>query len=192
VKRLLEIVQGESRVESEVGKGTSFTLLLPTPGYEMPLNRNLSPDFSARDIAIVGDVAVQVEIRKPKVRMLIENSNPFALRLRFIWSAHDPESLKAPGEVLSEAGYMCLFFQDLTSAFSEVFTNPPHFLLFDMAEEKWDLKKAFREVKAQLPETHLYLFSALESRPKIAEYFALDFTTCFGSPSNGEGVGARL
>lgn len=99
VKRLLELVQGESRVESEVGRGTAITLLIPAASAQ--ILRDLKPeepmaqaptasspgkmeigmseafdllgdeDESPDEITIapMRDFAQKVEIRKPKVRM---------------------------------------------------------------------------------------------------------------------------
>jgi diguanylate cyclase (GGDEF)-like protein len=83
-----------------------------------------------------------------------------------------PESLKSVGEVFSDAGYLCLQFEDLTSAFSEVFSNAPHFIVFNINEDRFDLKQAFGEIHAQLPETHLFLLSPFESRARIAEFYS--------------------
>lgn len=92
------------------------------------------------------------------------------------------EALKAPGEVVGEAGYLCLQFEDLTSAFSEVFQNPPHFVIMDMNEDKFDIKKAFKEVKTQLPESHLYLLAPMEARERVAEFFQLGLYDVLWTP----------
>ena len=90
VKRLLEFVSGESRLESESGKGTSFTLLIPmpnvhvvasTPAVVKPITQKPAaprpvepriPEFlddgeSADEMSFapMHEVAKKVEIRKP-------------------------------------------------------------------------------------------------------------------------------
>lgn len=92
-------------------------------------------------------------------------------------------SLDEVGRVASEAGFVILRFEDLTSAFSEIASSPPHFIVMDIAEPKIDLKKAFREFHSQLPETHVFLFADLESRPRVAEYFSLGLYDVLWSPS---------
>lgn len=67
-------------------------------------------------------------------------------------------------ESLGLAGYMCASFSELTAAFSELPSNPPHFLIFDSAETRFNLKKAIKQVAAQLPESHIFLLTPLEQR----------------------------
>lgn len=85
----------------------------------------------------------------------------------------DPESMRSPGRVFTEAGYVCLYFSDMASAFSEVLANPPHFIIYDFNEQKFDLKQAFQEVRTQLPETHQFLLTPAEHRARAADFFAL-------------------
>ena len=73
-------------------------------------------------------------------------------------------------ESLGKAGYMVASFSELTPALSEFFSNPPHFLLFDAQEKKFDLKKAIQQISAQLPESHLYLLTPQEERTKAVSY----------------------
>ena len=73
-------------------------------------------------------------------------------------------------ESLNLAGYMVAGFNELTSAFSEFFTNPPHFLLLDAEEKGFDLKAAVSQVAAQLPESHLFLMTPVASREKAAAF----------------------
>lgn len=81
--------------------------------------------------------------------------------------------MHGPGRVFSEAGYVCLYFNDLSSAFSEVPANPPHFMVFDFADKKIDLKTAFKELRSQLPETHLFLLTPLEERARLNDFYPL-------------------
>jgi diguanylate cyclase (GGDEF)-like protein len=80
--------------------------------------------------------------------------------------------LRSAGAVLAEAGYVCIYFDDLISAFAEVYNNAPHFVIFDALEERFDLKKAFLETRSQLPETHMFLMSPLDKRGFVSEFFA--------------------
>ena len=113
------------------------------------------------------------------VRLKLEDLRPsFTVYL----ISSNTDSLRAPGEVVGEAGYLCLQFDDLTSAFSEVFNNPPHFVIMNLNEEKFDLKRAFKEVKTQLPETHLFLFAPLEARAKAGEFFSLGLHDILWTP----------
>ncbi|MGZ3722774.1 MAG: diguanylate cyclase [Bdellovibrionales bacterium] len=73
-------------------------------------------------------------------------------------------------ESLSLAGYMVAGFTDLTSAFSEFFTNPPHFLLLDAQEKTFDLKRAIGQVVTQLPESHIFLITPVNEREKAVPY----------------------
>ena len=52
--------------------------------------------------------------------------------------ASDADRLGGVAESLGLAGYMVASFVELTAAFSEFFSNPPHFLLFDSRETKSD------------------------------------------------------
>lgn len=92
------------------------------------------------------------------------------------------DSLRNPGIVLSDAGYVCLYFNDLSSAFSEIFNNPPHFVILDAGEQKMDLKKAFKEIRTQLPESHLYLLSSIEQRAETADFFPLGLYDVLWTP----------
>ena len=67
-------------------------------------------------------------------------------------------------EHLEEAGYMVARFGELTAAFSEFFSNPPHFLIFDAGEAHFDLRKAIEQVRAQLPESHIFLTTPAADR----------------------------
>lgn len=92
VKRLLELVGGQSRVESTVGQGTAISLLIPAPGaqifneviaaatpaptavtQEMGLSESfLESEDDSSDIMFMEpmrEIAQNFEIRKPKVRM---------------------------------------------------------------------------------------------------------------------------
>lgn len=91
-------------------------------------------------------------------------------------------ALDAVGKVVTEAGYLCLRFEDLTGAFSEVYNTPPHFIILDVNERRFDLNKAFVEVSSQLPETHLYLVAPLEQRPQIAEFYKLGLYDVLWTP----------
>lgn len=93
VKRLLELVGGQSRVQSTVGEGTAISLLIPAPGAqlfndvvaaatpsprrEIPQEMGLSETFIenedySSDMMVMepmDEIALNFEIRKPKVRM---------------------------------------------------------------------------------------------------------------------------
>jgi anti-sigma regulatory factor (Ser/Thr protein kinase) len=91
VKRLLELVNGQSKIESAPGRGTTFSLIIPLYGsvvQEKPADskkkvsqaveaaRSAFKDFlddevagEPMTIAKVGQIAKNVDIRKPKVRM---------------------------------------------------------------------------------------------------------------------------
>jgi diguanylate cyclase (GGDEF)-like protein len=67
-------------------------------------------------------------------------------------------------ESLGLAGYMAASFNELTAAFSEFPSNPPHFLIFDATEARFNLKKAIKQVSAQLPESHVFVVAPAEKR----------------------------
>jgi diguanylate cyclase (GGDEF)-like protein len=74
----------------------------------------------------------------------------------YVISSHPPE-MEGLAKTLATAGYMVATFSELTAAFSEIYSNPPHFLLFDFHEKAFDLQKAIAQVLAQLPESHVFL-----------------------------------
>lgn len=84
VKRLLELVNGDSKVVSEMGKGTEFSLFIPMPSVHVvePVPEKKSPipsmpefiddemvEVETMSVEKVRDIARHVEIRRPKVRM---------------------------------------------------------------------------------------------------------------------------
>lgn len=76
--------------------------------------------------------------------------------------------LEGISDSLSLAGYMVANFSELSAAISEVYSNPPHFVLFDSKETKFALKKAISQISAQLPESHIYLVTPAAEREKVA------------------------
>jgi anti-sigma regulatory factor (Ser/Thr protein kinase) len=93
VKRMLEFVDGAVKVESETGRGTKFSLLIPKPGEKLPATEEKISTLSAEggistlgenddleeaeEFSFAGMLAAdvneaagkKVEIRKPQVRM---------------------------------------------------------------------------------------------------------------------------
>ena len=84
--------------------------------------------------------------------------------------ASDLESLGGLTESLGLAGYMVATFVELTAAFSELYSNPPHIVIFNYAEKKFALDKAMQQVSSQLPESHIFLVAPLAEREKAAGY----------------------
>jgi diguanylate cyclase (GGDEF)-like protein len=82
--------------------------------------------------------------------------------------ASEGDRLSGIGESLGLAGYMVASFNELTAAFSELHSNPPHFILFEAEESKFNLTKAIKQVTAQLPETHIFLITPLAKREASA------------------------
>ncbi len=80
------------------------------------------------------------------------------------------DRLEGLTDSLSLAGYMVVNFTELTAAFSELQSNPPHFVLFDAAESGFPLKKGIKQVTAQLPETHIILVTPVDQREQAAVY----------------------
>jgi diguanylate cyclase (GGDEF)-like protein len=78
--------------------------------------------------------------------------------------ASEVSRLEGISDSLGLAGYMVASFTELTAAISEVYSNPPHFLLFDAMEAKFSLKKAIKQVNVQLPESHIYLVTPANER----------------------------
>lgn len=76
--------------------------------------------------------------------------------------------LEGLSDSLGLAGYMVANFTELTAAISEVYSNPPHFLLFDAMEAKFSLNKAIKQVNIQLPESHIYLVTPANERETAA------------------------
>lgn len=73
-------------------------------------------------------------------------------------------------EVLGKAGYIVASFTELTAAFSELYSNPPHFVIFDAQESHFDLAKAIGQVTSQLPESHVFMMTKAEERQKTAAW----------------------
>ncbi len=82
--------------------------------------------------------------------------------------ASELSRLEGISDSLGMAGYMVANFNELTAAISEVYSNPPHFLLFDAMETKFSLKKAIKQVVVQLPESHVYLVTPAAERETAA------------------------
>jgi diguanylate cyclase (GGDEF)-like protein len=80
--------------------------------------------------------------------------------------ASELNRLDGISESLGLAGYMCASFTELTAAFSEFASNPPHMVLLDGEEATFDLSKVVRQVGAQLPESHIFIISPLEHRER--------------------------
>jgi diguanylate cyclase (GGDEF)-like protein len=84
--------------------------------------------------------------------------------------ASELNRIEGIGESLGLAGYMVAGFGELTAAFSEFPSNPPHFVLFDALESQFDLAKAIQQVSVQLPESHIFLVTPLERRSVAAKF----------------------
>lgn len=80
--------------------------------------------------------------------------------------ASELNRLDGISESLGLAGYMCASFTELTAAFSEFSSNPPHMVLLDGEEGTFDLAKVVRQIGAQLPESHIFIVSPLEHRER--------------------------
>jgi diguanylate cyclase (GGDEF)-like protein len=85
--------------------------------------------------------------------------------------ASEQSRMEGIAESLGLAGYMVANFKDLSSAFSEVFSNPPHFVLFDAQEASFKLSRAVKQVVAQLPESHILIVTPVEDRDKMVPMF---------------------
>lgn len=84
--------------------------------------------------------------------------------------ASDLQKFSDVAESLRVAGYLVASFSELSPAFSEFYSNPPHFLLVDAQEQKFDLSKAIQQVVAQLPESHVYLLTPIEERKRAVSF----------------------
>ncbi len=84
--------------------------------------------------------------------------------------ASDENRVSGIAEHLGAAGYLVVNFADLTQAFSEFYSNPPHFLLFDALETTFDLTKAVQQVAVQLPESHIFLVVPIAARESAIPY----------------------
>ncbi len=84
--------------------------------------------------------------------------------------ASELNRLDGIAESLGLAGYMVASFSELTAAFSEFPSNPPHMILFSGEEAKFDLTKAMKQVRAQLPESHFFLVTPIEDRDKALPF----------------------
>lgn len=85
--------------------------------------------------------------------------------------ASDMARFDGIAESLRLAGYLAASFEELTAAFSEFPSNPPHFLLFDSQENQFNLKKAIKQVSVQLPESHIFLVAPVEGREHAVPLF---------------------
>ncbi len=84
--------------------------------------------------------------------------------------ASDLDQMDGIAESLGLAGYMVASFSEVTAAFSEFPSNPPHMLVFSATEDKFDLAKVFRQVANQLPESHVFLATPVDNREKAVAY----------------------
>lgn len=82
--------------------------------------------------------------------------------------ASDTSKLEGIADSLGLAGYMVASFSELSAAVSEVYSNPPHFVIFDSEESKFSLKKAVKQIVTQLPETHILLVTPVAQREAMA------------------------
>lgn len=78
--------------------------------------------------------------------------------------ASDEMSLGSEAEALEQAGYQVVRFNEVTGAFSEFVSNPPHFVVFHSEENGFSLGQVIQSVRQQLPESHIFLFTPVESR----------------------------
>lgn len=81
--------------------------------------------------------------------------------------ASELERFEGVAESLSLAGYLVATFSELTAAYSELASNPPHFLVFEATERQFDLAKAIKQAAVQLPESHVFLLTPLEHREQV-------------------------
>lgn len=77
--------------------------------------------------------------------------------------------LKEISDSLGQAGYMVAQFAELAAAFSEITSNPPHFVVFDFHESQFNLPQALHQVRSQLPETHLMIACEITDRPRATQ-----------------------
>lgn len=84
--------------------------------------------------------------------------------------ASELNRLDGIAESLGLAGYMVASFSELTAAFSEFPSNPPHMVLLSSEEAKFDLIKTVKQISAQLPESHVMLVAPIEQRDKALAY----------------------
>lgn len=83
--------------------------------------------------------------------------------------ASDLRQLEGVSESLGLAGYMVANFSELTAAFSEVPSNPPHFIVFNLGETGFDLPKAIQQMNVQLPESHILILAPISNREKAVQ-----------------------
>lgn len=83
--------------------------------------------------------------------------------------ASDLADFEGLAESLGLAGYMVASFSELTAAFSELPSNPPHLLIFDANERRFPLAATIEQVAAQLPESHIFLLTPLDQRTKFVD-----------------------
>ncbi len=76
------------------------------------------------------------------------------------------ESLGGVTEALRLAGYMVLTFPQMTSALSELQSNPPHFVILSYTEKAFTLSSAIQQITLQLPETHILVVTPVADRAK--------------------------
>lgn len=100
--------------------------------------------------------------------------------------ASQGEKLAGLAEALGLAGYLVANFTEVTAAFSEFYSNPPHFVILDFEESKFNVRKAIKQISAQLPETHVLLVTPIEARETAAALLEEDvydlILTPLGSP----------
>ncbi len=85
----------------------------------------------------------------------------------------DSKALAPLAAVLESAGYQVVRFTELTAAFSEFSSNPPHFLFFNFSETGFRLNDVIPQVRLQLPETHIFVVAPATQRSEAAQL--LDF-----------------
>lgn len=84
--------------------------------------------------------------------------------------ASELNRLDGISESLGLAGYMCANFTQVTAAYSEIPSNPPHMVIFDGQESHFNLDEAIQQVARQLPESHIFVVSPIEDRDRNLTY----------------------
>ena len=81
--------------------------------------------------------------------------------------ASDVDRVEGAVEALRLSGYMVVTFTELTAAFSELTSNPPHFVILDASETKFRVANAIAQVMEQLPESHVFLMTPIDQRERV-------------------------
>lgn len=97
----------------------------------------------------------------------------------YIIGQQNPELLAS----LRQQGYATFFFQELTEAFSEILSHPPHIILFGNATGNLEQEKEWVKLKTHLPETHFFVMLPWQKKESAKDYYEMGFEAVIYEPT---------